>query len=134
MFRAAFPVAGTPGRPWGFAIFMYRHISRRAEPKPGRKAHCMLTYCVLIPGGTKMDTLPAIIVGLMIIVYGIFVYNGKLLWFLTTYKTRFKNENDTKKTYMLYGIIIIIIGTAALVIGGILLYKGIITTKDNYLY
>jgi hypothetical protein len=84
-----------------------------------------------------MDTIPAIIIGLIIIIYGIFVFNGKLLWFLTSYKMRFKNEPDEKykkKIYKLYGVIFIIIGTIILIIGSILLYKGIITTKNNNLY
>ncbi|MDR2632059.1 MAG: DUF3784 domain-containing protein [Treponema sp.] len=84
-----------------------------------------------------MDTFPAIIIGLIIIIYGVFVYNGKMLWFLITYKTRFKEETDEKykkKIYRTYGIIFIIIGIVVLVIGSILFYKGIITTKNNYLY
>jgi hypothetical protein len=85
-----------------------------------------------------MDTFPAIIIGLIIIIYGVFVYNGKMLWFLITYKTRFKEEADEKykkKIYRTYGIIFIIIGIVVLVIGSILFYKGIIiTTKNNYLY
>jgi hypothetical protein len=43
-----------------------------------------------------MDTFPAIILGLIIAIYGIFVYNGKLLWFLTGYKIRLKDETDKK--------------------------------------
>jgi hypothetical protein len=35
-----------------------------------------------------MDTFPAIIIGPIIIIYGVFVYNGKMLWFLTTYKIK----------------------------------------------
>ena len=57
-----------------------------------------------------MDSLPAIIIGPVIILYGIFVYNGKMLWFLTAYKTRFKDEtdeNNKKKIYKTYGIIFI---------------------------
>ncbi|MDR2660071.1 MAG: DUF3784 domain-containing protein [Spirochaetaceae bacterium] len=84
-----------------------------------------------------MDTFPAIIIGIIIIIYGIFVYNGKLLWFLTTYKNRLKNETNEKykkKIYRIYGIILIIIGIAALTIACILLYNGIVNTKNNYLY
>jgi hypothetical protein len=84
-----------------------------------------------------MDTFPAIIIGLILIIYGVFVYNGKMLWFLITYKTRFKeetNEEYKKKIYKTYGKIFMIIGTVVLVIGCILLFKGIITTKNNYLY
>ena len=84
-----------------------------------------------------MDTFPAIIIGFILIIYGIFVYNGKMLWLLITYKTRFKeatNEENKKKDYKTYGIIFIIIGTVALVIGCILFLKGIITTKNNCLY
>jgi uncharacterized protein YutD len=44
-----------------------------------------------------MDTLAGIIIGPIIIVYGIFVYKGKMLWFLTSYKERFKDENYKKK-------------------------------------
>ena len=84
-----------------------------------------------------MDTFPAIIIGFILIIYGIFVYNGKMLWLLITYNTRFKeatNEENKKKDYKTYGIIFIIIGTVVLVIGCILFLKGIITTKNNYLY
>jgi ABC-type phosphate transport system permease subunit len=84
-----------------------------------------------------MDTFPAIIIGLIIIIHGVFVYNGKMLWFLTTYKMRFKDETDKKykkKIYRTYGIMLTIIGTVILIIGCILFYKGINTTKNNYLY
>jgi heme/copper-type cytochrome/quinol oxidase subunit 2 len=84
-----------------------------------------------------MDTIPAIIIGLVIIIYGIFVYNGKLLCTLITYRARFKEETDEKykmKVYRTYGIILTIIGTVILAIGIILFFKGIITTKNNYLY
>jgi ABC-type phosphate transport system permease subunit len=84
-----------------------------------------------------MDTIPAIIISFILILYGIFVFNGKMLWFLTTYKERFKEETDEKnkkKIYRTYGIIFIIIGTIILVISSILFYRGIITTKNNYLY
>jgi hypothetical protein len=84
-----------------------------------------------------MDTIPAIIIGLIIIIYGIFVYNGKLLCALITYRARFKDEIDKKykrKIYRTYGIILTIIGTVILAIGIILFCKGIITTKNNYLY
>lgn len=66
-----------------------------------------------------MDTFPAIIIGSLIIIYGVFVYNEKMLWLLITYKTRFKDETDEKykkKVYKTYGIILIIIGTVLLVI------------------
>jgi uncharacterized membrane protein len=84
-----------------------------------------------------MDTIPAIIISFIIILIGIFVYNGKMLWLLTTYKERFKgetDENNKKKIYRTYGIIFIIIGMVILIIGCILFYKGIITTKNNILY
>jgi hypothetical protein len=84
-----------------------------------------------------MDTIPAIIIGLIIIVYGIFVYNGKLLCTLITHKTRFKDETDEKykrKIYRTYGIILTIIGTVILKGGIILFCKVILTTKNNYLY
>jgi ABC-type phosphate transport system permease subunit len=75
-----------------------------------------------------MDTIPAIIIGLIIVVYGVFVYCGKLLWFLTSYKTKFKgetNENYKRKTYRTYGILFLIIGTVVLITGGIVFFKGI---------
>jgi hypothetical protein len=74
-----------------------------------------------------VDILPIIITGPIIILYGIFIYNGKLLWFLISYKIRFKDEPDKdykKKIYRPYGIIFILIGTVTLVIGGIVLYEG----------
>jgi hypothetical protein len=84
-----------------------------------------------------MDTLPAITIGLVIMIYGVFVCNGEMLWLLITYKIRFKKETDEKykkKIYGTYGIILIIIGTVVLVIGSVLFYKGIVTTKNNYSY
>jgi hypothetical protein len=61
----------------------------------------------------NIDFFPAIIICSLIIIYGIFVFNGKLLWFLKDYKIRFKDENDKNKlikSYKNYGIIIISIG------------------------
>jgi hypothetical protein len=84
-----------------------------------------------------MDTIPAIIFGIIFIVYGIFVFNGKLLWFLTTYKLRFKDEPDKnckKKSYRIYGLIFIITGILILIVGSIFFLKGIISTKTNYLH
>jgi len=63
--------------------------------------------------------LPAIIISLIIFIYGIFVFNGKLLWFLKDYKIRFRDENDQKikrKSYKIYGVIIILLGIVLSVI------------------
>jgi hypothetical protein len=79
-----------------------------------------------------VDTLPALIIGSLITIYGYLVYNGKMLWILITYKERFKEETNgkhKKRIYRTYGILLIIIGMAVLAIGSILFYKGIITTK-----
>jgi hypothetical protein len=74
-----------------------------------------------------MDTIPAIIIGICLIIYGLFVYKRKMLWILN----RTTNDLKMKRTY---GIIFIIIGIIVLVIGCILYSKGIITTKNNNLY
>ena len=84
-----------------------------------------------------MDSLPAIILGIILIIYGIFVFNGKLLWFLAAYTFRFKDEpknNSKKKVYRTYAVIFIIIGIIVLIVGLILFSRGIISTKNNYLY
>ena len=84
-----------------------------------------------------MDTIPAIIIGPILITYGLFVYKGKLLWLLKNYKIRFKDEPDEKykkSIYIPYGIIFIIIGTIILIVGLILFSKGISTTKTGFLY
>ena len=69
--------------------------------------------------------------------YGIFVYNGKMLWLLTMYKAKFKGETDEnykKKIYKTYGIVFVIIGIIILVISFMLYINGIETTKNNNLY
>lgn len=84
-----------------------------------------------------MDSIPAIIFGIVFIIYGIFVFNGKLLWFLKMYKYRFKDEQENekkRKAYKTYGIIFMVIGLLMLVIGSILYSKGIITTKTGVLH
>ena len=84
-----------------------------------------------------MDVIAVIIIGPILVAYGILVFNGKLLWFLASYKYRFKDETDEnykKKVYRTYGIIFMIIGIVTLIVGLILFSKGIISTKKGFLY
>jgi hypothetical protein len=84
-----------------------------------------------------MDTLAGVIIGPVLIAYGLFVYHGKMLWFLTYNKERFKDESDEsrrKQAYRIYGIIFVAIGIIISMVGVILYIKGIETTKSSYLY
>ena len=78
--------------------------------------------------------LSAIIISVMIIIYGIFVFNGKLLWFLKDYNIRFKdekNQNKKKKTYEIYGLIILAIGIILSIICSYQYLMGIDTIKNQ---
>ncbi|MDR2900856.1 MAG: hypothetical protein LBV20_05000 [Treponema sp.] len=84
-----------------------------------------------------MDSIPAIIFGPLFIFIGIMVFNGKLLRLFTFKNKKLVDESNdqAKKLYhRLNGIIIIVIGVCMLISGIYLLHKGIITTKQNFLY
>ena len=84
-----------------------------------------------------MDIFVGLIIGPLLIIYGYFVYNGKLLWFLINYKIRFKDETDEKhkrKVYRIYGLIFIIIGIIVFLICCVFYINGISVPKDNNLY
>jgi hypothetical protein len=90
-----------------------------------------------IEGGKSMDTIPAMIIGVILVVYGLFVHKGKMLWFLKLNSHRLRDETGKKyksRIYKTYGMLFIIIGLMLLVIGCILYSKGIVTTKNNNLY
>jgi hypothetical protein len=77
--------------------------------------------------------LPAIIISSLMIIYGIFVFNGKLLWLLKDCKARFDNENDKdyKKSYRTYGKIIITVGLIISIICIFQYVSGIDTIKNK---
>jgi hypothetical protein len=84
-----------------------------------------------------MDTVPAIVVGLVLILYGLCVYKGKRLGLLTAYFSRFKyetDENNKKKAYKTYCVVFIIMGMIIVIIACLFYFKGIDTTKSNNLY
>jgi hypothetical protein len=78
--------------------------------------------------------LPAIIISILIIIYGVFVFNGKSLWFLRDYNIRFMDEKDQnykKKTYRTYGLIILVIGIILSIICSYQYLMGIDTIKNK---
>jgi hypothetical protein len=44
-----------------------------------------------------MDAIPAVIFGIILIIYGIIVFNGKLLRFLIAYKHRVKEAENSDR-------------------------------------
>jgi amino acid transporter len=81
----------------------------------------------------NVSFLPAIIICVLLMIYGIFVFNGKLLWFLKDYNIRFKDEVDEKKrekTYRKYGIIIVSISILLSIICFYQYFMGIDTIKN----
>ena len=84
-----------------------------------------------------MNAIGAIIIGPILIILGICIYKGKLLWLLIDYKIRFKDEPDKeykRKVYRQYGIIFMSIGAIILIAGLVLFSMGISSTKTNFLY